>query len=114
MRRRKLHHADRRRKPSQCPETLGALPRACADWRPAQPVSFADTQALCKLHVTKTAIAEDLLRRVYAEANGSARRVCVNLALIESVANSSGIKEMDLATWGERELFTGEAPVRGR
>lgn len=84
------------------------------DWCPAQPVSFADTQALCKLHVTKTAIVEDLLRRVYAEANGSARRVCVNLALIESVANSSGIKEMDLATWGERELFTGEAPVRGR
>ena len=84
------------------------------DWCPAQPVSFEDTKALCRLHVSKVTISDDMLRRVYESANGSVRRVCVNLARIEDVALTNGIKTMDLSTWGDRELYTGEAPKRGR
>lgn len=84
------------------------------DWCPAQPASMEDARALCKLHVTRTDIADDLLQRVYTEAAGSVRRVCVNLAKIEEIAATEGRTEIDLAAWGARALYTGDAPKRGR
>jgi len=40
------------------------------------------------------------------------RRVCVNLERIQEEAMVVGTDVMDLALWGKRELYTGEAPKR--
>lgn len=83
-------------------------------WQPAQPVSFEDVQALCKLYVHETEVSEDILKHIYKVAEGSVRRVVVNLALVEEVAKVEGRKNMTLKEWGTRTFYTGEAPKRGR
>ena len=47
-------------------------------------------------------------------ANGSARRVCVNLALVQEEARKKGLKSIGLKDWGHKRLFTGDAPRRPR
>jgi hypothetical protein len=84
------------------------------DWCPAQPASLEDCKSLAKLHATKVAIHADLLAKVHEVAGGSVRRICVNVARIEDQALVVGREDMDLAAWGSRELYTGEAPARRR
>ena len=78
----------------------------------AEPPSLEDTRALCDLYVEEAEIAEDLLTRVHKEAKGSIRRICVNLEYIREEAADNGLARIDLATWGSRPLFTGDAPSR--
>lgn len=82
------------------------------DWVPAQPADMEDARALRALYCDRVAVAEDLLSRVHEIAKGSVRRICVNLERIQETAATMGFKEMDLAAWNGRELFTGEAPRR--
>jgi Uncharacterized ATPase, putative transposase len=81
-------------------------------WIPAAPASYGDAVALRQKYATKVDIADDLLDLVHRESRGSVRRICVNLANIQQVALSNGLKEMDLAGWAGRDLYTGEAPAR--
>jgi len=46
-------------------------------------------------------------------AGGSVRRVCVNLSQAQDVAMLEGWEQIDRKTWGERPIYTGEAPARG-
>lgn len=84
------------------------------DWCPAQPASFEDVKRLCKFYVKDTEIAEDMLQHIYKVADGSVRRVVVNLALVEETARTEGRKTITLSDWGSRTFYTGEAPKRGR
>jgi DNA transposition AAA+ family ATPase len=84
------------------------------DWAPAQPASLKDCKALAELHAAKVRIADDLLDKVHSVAGGSVRRICVNISRIEEQAQVEGRDVMDLAAWGSRELYTGEAPSRRR
>lgn len=79
---------------------------------PAEPASFDDAKALRAMYAKKVAIADDLLAVVHEQAKGSVRRICVNLERIQSVAQTDGRTEMDKTAWGERPLYTGEAPAR--
>jgi DNA transposition AAA+ family ATPase len=79
---------------------------------PAQPASFDDAKALRAMFAKRIIVADDLLALVHRESKGSVRRICVNLERIQSVAQTDGRTEMDLAAWGERSLYTGEAPAR--
>jgi len=81
-------------------------------WQPVQPVSIEDTEHLARLYARNVAIAPDLLARIHSLANGSVRRCAVNIDLVREEALKAGRHEMDLATWGEREMYTGEAPAR--
>lgn len=78
----------------------------------AQPATLADARALCGLYVDGVDIADDLLVYVHHEAKGSVRRICVNLERIREEAADNGLTVMDRAAWGDRPLFTGEAPAR--
>jgi len=78
----------------------------------AEPPSLDDARALRDLYVSSLSIADDLLARVHTEAKGSVRRICVNLENIRKEAVDNGLTGMDLASWGARPLFTGEAPSR--
>lgn len=81
------------------------------DWVPAQPPSIDDAKQLKRLYC-EVEVKDDLLNRIHSEAKGSARRIVVNLNKINGFALKKGIKKIGLAEWGERQLFTGEAPAR--
>lgn len=81
-------------------------------WVPAQPVTTADAKQLRSIYCPQVEVADDLLERLVTLSHGSVRRVCVNLERIQEEASVAGKKVMDLALWGKRELYTGEAPKR--
>lgn len=81
-------------------------------WIPAQPVSFADAAALVPIYCPGIAVADDLLSHLVAMSGGSVRRVSVNLNAIADQAAMEGWGVVDLAAWGRRQLYTGEAPNR--
>lgn len=82
------------------------------DWVPAQPSDLDDCRHLARLYCRTVDIADDLLTAIYKASHGSARRICVNLERVQDEAMSQGLAEINLADWGQREFFTGEAPVR--
>lgn len=82
-------------------------------WIPAQPVSVADADALAPIYCPDVRVASDLLEHLVRISAGSVRRVSVNLAAIAEAAAVEGWGAVDRATWGERPLYTGEAPRRG-
>lgn len=86
--------------------------RRVLSWVPAQPASLEDAQHLAKLYAPKLKIADDLLTRVHELAHGSAGRIVVNVDLIRDEAASLGTQSIDLKTWGDRTLYTGDAPKR--
>lgn len=81
-------------------------------WVPAQPASFDDARHLRRLYVTHAEVRDDLLARIHELARGAVRRICVNLDLVQQEALKHGWKSVGLKEWGERDLYTGEAPAR--
>lgn len=81
-------------------------------WVPAQPVSLDDARRLVPIYSGEVTVAEDLLEHLVKLADGSVRRLAVNLELIRDSALTLGRDQMDLAAWGKRELYTGEVPKR--
>lgn len=81
-------------------------------WIPAQPVSLADAAALTGIYCPGVRVAGDLLEHLVKLSSGSVRRVSVNLATIYETASVEGWDTVDRATWGERPVYTGEAPRR--
>lgn len=81
-------------------------------WIPAQPVTLKDAQALSPIYAPGLRLSDDLLDHLVGMAAGSVRRVCVNLAGIADTASIEGWEAIDRATWGNRGLYTGEAPRR--
>lgn len=81
-------------------------------WIPAQPVCLKDAEKLVPIYAADVAIETDLLAHLVEIANGSIRRVVVNLRAINEAAGVAGWEQVDLATWGNRPLYTGEAPKR--
>ena len=82
------------------------------DWVPAQPADIEDARALRSLYCQSVEVADDLLERFLEAANGSVRRICVNLERARQEALGQGLTCIDRAAWGNRELFTGEPPRR--
>ncbi|TVO57566.1 AAA family ATPase [Denitromonas halophila] len=82
-------------------------------WIPAQPVSTADAELLAPIYCPGIHVASDMLEHLVRLSNGSVRRVSVNLAAIAEAAAIEGWLAIDRSTWGNRPLYTGEAPRRG-
>ena len=82
------------------------------DWVPAQKISLDDTVHLASLYCPDLEIHEDLLIRLNDLASGSARRVCVNLALVQEEARKKGMDSISLKDWGHKTFYTGDAPRR--
>lgn len=81
-------------------------------WIPALPVSLEDARKLAPIYCPDVRIAEDLLSHVVELANGSVRRVCVNLTRIHEEGMMRAEEEMTRAKWGDCDLYTGDAPRR--
>lgn len=82
-------------------------------WIPAQPISVADAQALAPIYCPDVRVGADMLAHLVKLSGGSVRRVSVNLASIADEAAVEGWDIVTLDTWGERPLYTGDAPRRG-
>jgi DNA transposition AAA+ family ATPase len=77
------------------------------EWVAAQPTGLADAQKLARLYAREIQVADDLLERIVAVSSGGARRVAVNLNLIRDWAARRGLDAVDLAAWGDQELYSG-------
>lgn len=82
-------------------------------WIPAQPISLEDARALAPIYCPEVHVADDLLAQLVKLSGGSVRRVSVNLAAIYEAAAVEGWGFIDSRTWGDRQIYTGEAPRRG-
>ncbi len=81
-------------------------------WVPAQPVSLPVAQKLKAIYAPDIVITDDLLAHLVELSGGSVRRVAVNLEQISEAADAMGWGVVDRNIWGQRELYTGEAPKR--
>jgi len=81
-------------------------------WALAQPCSREDARSLAEFYCPGIDIDVDLLDRVREIARGAVRTVCVDLDGIRNHCQEEGLKKINLAAWGKRELYSGEAPPR--
>lgn len=89
------------------------------DWSQAMPLDFDDARLLANFYCRKIEIADDLLGHIHVISAGSARRICVNLELVEETTLRMGLitepfPTIDLAVWGVQPLYTGKSPAGGR
>lgn len=82
-------------------------------WIPAQPISLDDAAALAPIYAPDVGVSEDLLEHLVNLSGGSVRRVCVNLAAVAETAALEGWARAGMREWGNRPIYTGEAPRRG-
>lgn len=80
-------------------------------WIPAREISRADAEALSPIYCPGIHVGTDLLEHLVARSGGSVRRVSVNLAGIADVAALEGWDAVGMAEWGDRPIYTGEAPA---
>jgi DNA transposition AAA+ family ATPase len=81
-------------------------------WQPAQPSDLEDTKQLAKLYCHDVEIADDLLSKITQDSLGITRRICVNLNLVQQAALNQGKDTIKLSEWGNKPLYTGDAPRR--
>ena len=81
-------------------------------WIPAQPITPGDAALLAPIYAPDIDISADLIAHLVTLSSGSVRRVAVNLAAIYEAASVEGGAVVDRATWGDRPIYTGEAPRR--
>jgi len=82
------------------------------EWVPAQPVSLPDARLLTKIYAPGLEVADDILETLVRLAEGSVRRVIVNLDRIHKEAAKTGWTKVSMKEWGDREFYTGKAPAR--
>ncbi|MDR3323856.1 MAG: ATP-binding protein [Zoogloeaceae bacterium] len=80
-------------------------------WVPAAPVAAADIPELARIYCPGVTLSDAMQARLVALANGSVRRVAVNLAGIAEAAAVEGWKTVSPELWGNRPLYTGESPA---
>ncbi|WP_339524184.1 AAA family ATPase [Pseudomonas sp. EL_65y_Pfl2_R96] len=97
------------------PSSLAKLERLhnrVLEWVPAQPATLDDLRSLAKASYPTLKISDDLLEDLRHKVRGCLRRVAVNLYKVYSETQAMAMDSIDLAGWGSRGWFTGEAPVR--
>ncbi len=97
------------------PTSLAKLERLhnrVLEWVPVQPATADDLRDLVDATYPHLTIADELLEDLRSKTKGCLRRVAVNLYRVHTEAQAIGADTIDLATWGNRGWFTGEAPAR--
>jgi DNA transposition AAA+ family ATPase len=81
-------------------------------WEPAQPADADDAAAVARLYVPGVEVRRDLLDFFVAKTGGRIRRVCVNLDRAREQAETEGLKSIGRPEWGDKTVYTGQAPAR--
>jgi hypothetical protein len=93
-------------------QRLERLHNRVLEWVPAQPATLEDVRQLAVESYPKLQFSDDLLEELVRATRGCLRRIAVNLYKVHSEASAMMLDRVDMAAWGTRSLFTGEAPVR--
>ncbi|MCY1289537.1 AAA domain protein [compost metagenome] len=91
---------------------LERLHNRVLEWVPAQPATLDDLRDLAEATYPSLRIHDELLEDLRRQVQGCLRRVAANLYRVHTEAQAMGTNVVDLATWGKRGWFTGEAPAR--
>jgi len=81
-------------------------------WQPAERADMEDARKLARLYSPDVEVKDDLVGAILKASRGVARRIAVNIENVRREAQKAGKRAIDLATWGDRPFFTGDAPVR--
>jgi DNA transposition AAA+ family ATPase len=82
------------------------------EWQPAELADMGDARKLALLYSPDVAIKDDLLARIVEVSRGVARKIAVNVENVRQEGLKAGKRAIDLETWGTKQLYTGEAPMR--
>lgn len=82
------------------------------DWVPAEPADYEDALHLSQLYCNDIEIDPGMLEMLVERAEGSVRRICINLERVRTEARKDGTDIANVTWWGKRQLFTGNAPAR--
>lgn len=91
----------------------GRFARRITQWIEFSGLDVADTAVLART-VCEVVVADDLTNHLHRETRGNVGRMVVGLSRIEAMARMSGLAEIDLAAWGDRELFYDQQLRRRR
>lgn len=91
---------------------LERLHNRVLEWVPAQPATIEDLRKFAEANYPQLDIADDLLEDLAHATRGCLRRAAVNLHRVQGEASVNLMERIDLAAWGKRGWFTGEAPSR--
>ncbi|MEX5342988.1 AAA family ATPase [Pseudomonas sp. I2] len=93
-------------------QRLERLHNRVLEWVPAQAATIEDIRNLAQASYPEISFGDDLLEDLRTATKGCLRRVAVNLHRVQSEASAAMLDAIDLAEWGQRGWFTGEAPAR--
>jgi len=82
------------------------------EWVQGQYGDIEDTRLLSQLYAPDTQFAPDMLDHLRRQSDGIVSRICINIEKVRQEALATGWESVDLATWGNRPLYTGTAPIR--
>lgn len=91
-------------------ERIERVANRVLDWMPAQPCDIEDVHHLARAFCPNVKISEDLLDEIRRQSQGRARRVVVNLALVQEIARNRGVTALDRSSWGRADFYTAKAP----
>jgi hypothetical protein len=84
------------------------------EWTAAQPADLDDAQTLAEFYCTRVDVQNDVISHIHGIANGSVRRICVNLELAQERALSLGLTSVSMKDLDGFVFYTGAAPIGGR
>lgn len=82
----------------------GRFARRVTQWVEFSGVDVADAATLAAT-VCEVPVSRDLVEHLHREARGNIGRMVVGLTRIESFGKVNGLEAVDLASWGDRQLF---------
>ncbi|MBU0665379.1 MAG: ATP-binding protein [Proteobacteria bacterium] len=82
----------------------GRFARRVTQWVEFSGLDVADAVTLAST-VCEIPVGRDLVEHLHKETRGNVGRMVVGLTRIESLGRSQGLEAVDLAAWGDRQLF---------
>jgi DNA transposition AAA+ family ATPase len=81
------------------------------EWVQAKPADIDDATLLAEFYCRKVKIGEDIIALIHQKSEGSVRRICVNLELVQAEALNTGLDSVTLADLPNFTPYTGKAPI---
>jgi chromosomal replication initiation ATPase DnaA len=81
------------------------------EWVQARPADMDDALLLAEFYCRKVKVGEDIIALIHQKSEGSVRRICVNLELVQAQAMSVGLDAVTLVELPNLTLYNGKAPM---
>lgn len=81
------------------------------EWVQAKPADIDDAMLLAEFYCNRVRVGADIIALIHEKSEGSVRRICVNLELVQAKALQVGLDAVTLADLPDLTLYTGKAPI---